>query len=85
MVLLHVEPVHPVGVVGKVTLGAPHDGSALERHIEAHLLSATVPKPVTQAQEIAGLKTSDLKVSGPDQRVGAPAPRPIEYKTMTYQ
>ena len=59
--------------------------SALERHIEAHLLSATVPNPVTHAQEIAGLKTSDLKVSGPDQRVGAQAPRPIEYKTMTYQ
>ena len=42
--------------------------SALERHIEAHLLSATVPNPVTHAQEIAGLKTSDLKVSSPDQR-----------------
>ena len=35
--------------------------SALERHIEAHLLSATVPNPVTHAQEIAGLQTSDLK------------------------
>ena len=35
--------------------------SALERHIEAHLLSASVPNPVTHDQEISGLQTSDLK------------------------
>ena len=35
--------------------------SALERHIEAHLLSASVPNPETHAQEISGLQTSDLK------------------------
>ena len=35
--------------------------SALERHLEAHLLSATVPNPVSHAEEIAGLQTIELK------------------------
>ena len=35
--------------------------SALERHQEAHLLSATLPKQITPDEEISGLQTKELK------------------------
>lgn len=36
--------------------------SALERHMEAHILSASVVNPVTHEEEISGLQTIELKV-----------------------
>ena len=37
--------------------------SALERHIEAHILSASIQNPDTDTDKGIGLKTVELKVS----------------------